>query len=185
MQNTGPYQNSPILNELHTHFPAFLYNEHQFQSVPDIFAYIRQQMHNRFDVYSAQRAQHNRQPRQRQRQRQRQPVYATMPTVPVYQPTATDAYSQFNRILVAAMAMPTVDFMDPVPVAPSTAQIEAGSTLHTAISDAPCAVCQDTIRIGEVTRRLNHCNHAFHRGCIDTWYQRNVHCPVCRHDIRS
>jgi hypothetical protein len=31
---------------------------------------------------------------------------------------------------------------------------------------------------------MNVCHHTFHKSCIDTWFQENVHCPVCRHDIR-
>jgi hypothetical protein len=38
---------------------------------------------------------------------------------------------------------------------------------------------------GHSVRRLNRCGHTFHTTCIDTWFQRNVHCPVCRHDIRE
>ena len=50
--------------------------------------------------------------------------------------------------------------------------------------DDNCAICQDVIEINQSVRRLTHCNHYFHEICIDTWFQRNVHCPTCRHDIR-
>ena len=33
-------------------------------------------------------------------------------------------------------------------------------------------------------RKLNQCGHLFHAGCVDNWFARNVHCPVCRADIR-
>ena len=202
MQNTGPYHNSPILNEIHTYFPALLY-DNNFQTVPDVFSYIRQQMRNRFDVYSTQRGQRRPpQPQRRnpwpqnprpQRQRGNHWTPSVTPVVQRYvahpQPVAADisAMNDFNRILYRAMAIPMPsDFMEPVAVAPSRAHIDAGSTLHTSLveSEAPCSVCQDAIRTGETIRRLNHCSHVFHQNCIDTWYQRNVHCPVCRHDIR-
>jgi hypothetical protein len=81
---------------------------------------------------------------------------------------------------------PPVGFMEPVVVAPSAEQIAAGSVLQVALAELenPCTVCQDVIAEGDELRRLTHCNHAFHKYCIDRWYQRNVHCPVCRHDIR-
>ena len=39
--------------------------------------------------------------------------------------------------------------------------------------------------MGEQVRTLTHCGHRFHVLCIDNWFQRNVHCPLCRHDIRD
>jgi hypothetical protein len=76
--------------------------------------------------------------------------------------------------------------MDPVIVRPTAAQIDAGTTLE--IVDAEedvCAICQDTMEAGSQARAIHACDHRFHVGCIDTWFQRNVRCPVCRHDIRD
>ena len=75
-------------------------------------------------------------------------------------------------------------FMEPVIVRPTTEQIAATTTLTTAVADGTCAVCQDEFSGASERRTLNFCHHTFHRGCIDTWFQTNVHCPVCRHDIR-
>ena len=242
MQN-GPYQDSPILNEIHTRFPALLYNPNQFESLNSVFMYVQEQMRNRYDVFSREQQRYDdvrpRQPRQPRQQRQprhsRQqaqpvpvdyvyqtpqpirpvytppqrrtgPVFTPQQRPPVYipppRPTApvvvrsADINSlletaDLNRIFLADLNRLFLggigaNFMDPVVVAPTAAQLEQGSTLHTTIADSetPCTVCQDNIGTGETIRRLNHCNHAFHRNCIDTWYQRNVHCPVCRHDIR-
>jgi hypothetical protein len=74
-----------------------------------------------------------------------------------------------------------------VPVYPTNEQIHAATTLHTAIQrqDDICAICQDDIETNQEMRRLNHCGHYFHRHCVDTWFQTNVHCPTCRHDIRE
>jgi hypothetical protein len=71
-------------------------------------------------------------------------------------------------------------------VAPTNDQIAAGSELmeHSAIpEDTNCAVCMER---GESQQwRKLHCTHLFHKSCIDTWFQRNAHCPVCRADIRE
>jgi hypothetical protein len=74
-----------------------------------------------------------------------------------------------------------------VPVYPTAAEIAEATTLHTAVrrQDDICAICQDDIETNQEVRRLNHCNHYFHRNCIDTWFQGNTHCPTCRHDIRE
>ena len=78
-------------------------------------------------------------------------------------------------------------FADAVPVRPTTAQISAATTeaTHAAEDGEVCAICQDDIISGCQTRTISHCDHTFHRGCIDTWFAQNVHCPVCRHDIRD
>ena len=78
-------------------------------------------------------------------------------------------------------------FTDAVPIVPSVLDIQTGSTVHqaTAVSESPCAICQDTIAVGNIVRKLRGCNHIFHIDCIDTWYQRSVLCPTCRHDIRT
>ena len=34
-------------------------------------------------------------------------------------------------------------------------------------------------------RKLNQCRHLFHAVCVDNWFARNAHCPVCRADIRA
>jgi len=79
---------------------------------------------------------------------------------------------------------PPGDFMEPVTVRATTAQIEANSTQVVPTEESVCSVCQDTIITTESARRLNFCNHVFHTRCIDTWLVQNVHCPMCRHDIR-
>ena len=78
-------------------------------------------------------------------------------------------------------------FLQPVPVRPTQEQIDANSTVGNLVSDTEhsCAICQDTLTNEQEGRKLNACGHWFHRNCIDTWLEGNVHCPVCRHDIRE
>ena len=74
-----------------------------------------------------------------------------------------------------------------VPVYPSNEEIETATSRYNASrrQEDICAICQDDIEANQEMRRLNHCGHYFHRDCIDTWFQGNVHCPTCRHDIRE
>ena len=74
-----------------------------------------------------------------------------------------------------------------VPVVPTTQQIETGTVVvpyEDVPDDVTCAVCQEHGLENDVWRRL-HCNHHFHSRCILPWFERNVHCPVCRADIRD
>jgi hypothetical protein len=79
------------------------------------------------------------------------------------------------------------EFLNPVVIRPSQEQINRATTVTTLETNSTenCAICQDNISSQSEQREINHCHHAFHRGCIDTWFQENVHCPVCRHDIRE
>jgi hypothetical protein len=86
------------------------------------------------------------------------------------------------------MGRPTMDqFLQPVVVRPTPEQIDANTTVGNLVSDTEhtCAICQDALTSEQEGRKLNACGHWFHRACIDTWLQGNVHCPVCRHDIRE
>lgn len=77
------------------------------------------------------------------------------------------------------------NLLQPVVVRPTQTQIAAGSQLLQLTEPDHCSVCQDSISTTQSARRLTVCQHVFHQGCIDTWYNRNVHCPICRHDIRE
>lgn len=95
------------------------------------------------------------------------------------------AATLLNQLFVAPIGRPT-PIMEPVVVRPTAAQIDAGTTVE--IVDAEeevCAICQDTMEAGSEARNINACDHRFHITCIDTWFQRNVRCPVCRHDVRE
>jgi hypothetical protein len=80
------------------------------------------------------------------------------------------------------LAPPT---FEDVEVAPTAEQINLATTRMHVDESMVCSVCQDTITTEDDVRRINHCEHSFHVGCIDTWFVRNVHCPVCRHDVRE
>jgi len=83
-------------------------------------------------------------------------------------------------------------FMDAIPIQPTAAQIEAGSEVlngSVVAEGTMCTICQENApsprdQVND-WRRLRGCLHLFHKSCIDRWYTRNAHCPVCRADIRA
>ena len=78
-------------------------------------------------------------------------------------------------------------FEEPVVVRPTQLEIVEHTHLATIIADVDdvCSICQEQYQPQTQVRVINHCSHRFHTRCIDEWFQRNVHCPVCRHDIRQ
>lgn len=79
-------------------------------------------------------------------------------------------------------------FMNPVPIRPTQAQIDAGTRLFMTDSSntrESCVICFDSISEGQAQRELRTCGHTFHRECIDRHFQASPRCPLCRHDIRS
>lgn len=240
--NTNPprHYGVGLLDDLHTFFPALLYEPERFGSVADVLAYVRDQTQRRFDLFSAGRQQYmasvgagagtaaagpagapslygSRGHPLGAAVAPRAPVppVAPPPTSPLQTPpqVTRQRIADRNGLLAAGellnlmlsppsttpgifdllgglTALETVQIpagaMDPVIVRPTRAQIQAGSTLEVVDSDEEvCAICQDELAAGTEARNLTYCDHRFHPGCIDTWFQRDVHCPVCRHDIRE
>lgn len=98
---------------------------------------------------------------------------------------AADATTLLNQLFRMPLTRSPPADMEPVVVRPTAAEIDAGTTIE--ILDAEeeiCAICQDTMEAGSQARNINACDHRFHVTCIDTWFQRNVRCPVCRYDVR-
>ncbi len=91
-------------------------------------------------------------------------------------------------ILMSATTRTIPVDMTPVPVVPTAEQIQA-ATILTSLpppADVVCTICQDSEVVGQSEWRIiRHCNHRFHKSCVDRWFQQNVHCPVCRFDIRD
>lgn len=258
----------PLLDDIHNYFPDLLYAPvEQFQSVASVLNYVRQQVRERFDLYSAgARAARGSAPAAPRQvfgdlpgSRRSDPVveeevhvtYSTeipnmrpVPLPPVsgaaahlsaaathdaedvavmnnlinvlmggmtapalpraprraVAPSSLDTLNLLNLAFSGAGAAggglnlfgpaPTVgvpaNFMEPVPVRPTAAQIAEGTVIETVDAEEEvCAICQDEMPAGSEARALRACDHRFHVGCIDTWFQRDVRCPVCRHDIRE
>ena len=74
------------------------------------------------------------------------------------------------------------NFLDPVPVVPTTSQIIAATENHVGVTETNCAICQEGVTCAT---RIRACGHCFHSGCIREWFTMNTRCPICRHDIRD
>jgi hypothetical protein len=192
-----PY-NIGLLDDLHNFFPAILYEPERFQNVQSLLLYFTQQTANHMNIYTRS-------------MRNYRASFAIPPPVersvpgPVVAASAEIHTETFdltpmfgtNNLAIADLlmllrgglggALPAAP-LEPVIVRPTAEQINTASTLAAAEEsdeDHSCAVCQENFTEGQAIRTINHCSHDFHKICIDEWFNRNVRCPVCRHDIRD
>lgn len=225
-----------FIDDIHNYFPAVLYEPERFHTVGDLLGYVRSQVRDHFDLFSAaNRAYvpqtrvivpnlqvfpaHIHPPYTHAHAHAHAPMPAPMPpatppprvvrtaAVPLEMNSLTtqlisemlgvrasplnlhprfETESIWNILGGLAGASSAAAFQEPVPVRPTAQQVLRASTLSTVnTAEQVCAICQDSMEQGSSARTLNSCHHGFHQACIDTWFTTNVHCPVCRHDIRE
>lgn len=159
------YYHIRLFDDIHNYLPDLLYADtRRFPTSQSILDYIRSQLRQRVDLYSNAARSHN--------------------NIVSVSYTLDDIMPSMNGLL-NLLNPPAA--LEPVIVRPTREQIQSASSIvELAATDTQvCAICQDTMNTSIQIRRLNHCRHLFHIQCIGTWFQRNVHCPVCRHDIRT
>ena len=91
---------------------------------------------------------------------------------------------QTSRIIMQ-IGQQTTDnnFMDPVPVVATPAQLRAATEREVqAPENMACSICQESLT---VATRLRSCGHHFHAACINEWFTQSARCPMCRNDIRD
>ena len=78
--------------------------------------------------------------------------------------------------------------MEDVQVFPSLRTLRESSSIHNygelETEQSTCTICRDNFEDNSIVRKLN-CGHIFHIGCIDTWFESNIRCPICRGDLRD
>lgn len=191
-----------FLDSLHNHLPELLYGApEQFGGGAPIVSYIQSQAQRRMDLFSAARRTYTAQvpqtpPRPLARaqateepimQRDTAQILARSLFAALSTPVPTQEYvvtPTFDIDMIRTMyRMP---IMEPVVVHPTVEQIAAGTQIEIVDADEEiCTICQDRMAPGSEARAIRVCDHRFHTECIDTWFQRSVICPTCRHDVRD
>ena len=205
MSNYQHYYDITLLDDLHNYFPDILYG-HQFDN-DRLVSYIRSQARNRFDLFTNATNNHNRR-NSNIVQMLGRPIPNDTIRVTYTMDEAHTEYSQEDNLLnplinlltaalhpqSSSMMFPRLSrqeglntFMEPVTIHPTQEQINNASSIVEPVNNSDnCAICQDAlIQDGRQVRRINTCHHMFHDNCIGTWFNRNVRCPTCRHDIRN
>ena len=81
-------------------------------------------------------------------------------------------------------------YMEDVVVRPTQAQIDRAVEYFAYDPTAEyiegrCPISLESFVEGEQLSRIRNCRHVFKQGVLNDWFSRNVHCPVCRYDIRD
>ena len=87
-----------------------------------------------------------------------------------------------------ANSPPITRFFESVVVRPTAQQITDACIECTAQQSDTilfCPITLDQFQLNERILKIRHCGHVFKRDALMSWFQRNVRCPVCRHDIRD
>ena len=221
-----------LLDDLHNYFPDILYAPQRFTSVVDLLAYIREQVRDRFDLFSSAQRDFNHRnmntihpstppvvstphpphtvrtpsPPPRVSYTTTTPPVTINPTNRMPPRTVRTSHSLLTELLIprstGSVEIENTLFglitglgglhpneqmlMEPVIVRPTEQQIQENTSIEILdTEDEQCAICQDAMNLGTEVRSIDACDHRFHTTCIDTWFTRNVHCPICRHDIRE
>jgi hypothetical protein len=199
-----------LLDDLHNFFPDILYNNRRFNTVRDLLQYISSQTRDQFNLYNRGLRQHSsissedefnfdpfslRRNIPRTTTPARPPptrvnvVSETIDITPMFGPSlgsgSTDD-TNFLSNLLNLLQQPQPRLPDSVIVSPTQEQINIATQIKTGASeDSICSICQDNFAINQIIREIKHCEHIFHKPCIDHWFEQHVHCPVCRFDIRD
>jgi len=81
-------------------------------------------------------------------------------------------------------------FYDNISVAPSRTQIENSTRIVqfseiTSPINSSCPITLERFDETSSVTQILHCGHIFTPSGIDSWFQSNVRCPVCRYDVRD
>jgi hypothetical protein len=210
MNTTAPYSVS-LFNDLHTYFPDILYNPDRFRTVSQLLQYISRQAQYHGNTFNRNQTTYNTISPPESRLLNPPSIIRTQPpriiaetiiapsilqepdtSIQFPAPSMSTSTAISNLLLTELLNYitppRTTRFQDPVPVIPTPQQIETATTLEQASQDeeyVQCTICQDMYTEGQAIRTIHHCHHSFHKTCIDSWFQSNTRCPICRYDIRE
>jgi hypothetical protein len=178
-----PIYGVQLFDDLHYYLPDLLYNNNRFINIADVFQYINNAMRHHFDRYSAATA------AARSQQEPRPTIMYYSNVSPAFRMLSEILHVSGGRVDGAEQQAPP-----PIPATPPNINIPTYNDLirETSIgivtqnmTDRMCVICHENMNAGTSVRIINHCQHMFHRECIDYWFSRSSSCPVCRYDIYS
>ena len=85
-----------------------------------------------------------------------------------------------------------LNMLSPVRITPSAEQISNATENYTyrILPETPirtriCPIDREPIVEGDNVTQINYCGHIFRSINLQTWFEHNSRCPLCRYDIRN
>jgi hypothetical protein len=124
------------------------------------------------------------------------PLYFNQTTSSFNQPTTPEPIRRPRTNMNTYSMFPTTirqhiqGFMEDVVVRPTQLQIDTAIEYITYdpsmnLLETRCPISLEDFAEGEQIMQIRHCRHVFKSSALRDWFSRNVHCPVCRFDIRE
>ena len=96
-------------------------------------------------------------------------------------PTSFDINTNANtNFFQNVIVRPTIGQIDH-----ATEEITYSNEQNTRVINTTCPITLEDFVDGDRICRIKHCGHAFKYTELSRWFNMNVHCPVCRYDIRD
>jgi hypothetical protein len=67
----------------------------------------------------------------------------------------------------------------------ATRNVSYSSNPIAAFMNSQCPITLEQFEDGQEVSQIIHCGHTFSTNGLESWFRQNVHCPVCRYDIRT
>ena len=110
-------------------------------------------------------------------------------SMPIAELTALFQTSQSSNSETNNTSRFSESFLAPVEVYPTQSQIEEATRI-VRYSDivspinSGCPISMEPFNDNNLVSIIRHCGHIFNTDNLNTWFQSNCRCPVCRYDIR-
>ena len=112
-------------------------------------------------------------------------------SVPSRTTNTRSPYRHLYRNWTTPMGNTYTNFFENVIVRPTAEQIQCAmeeitfSNGQSQVINNTCPITLEDFAEGDRICRIKHCGHAFKYRELSRWFNMNVHCPVCRYDIRD
>jgi hypothetical protein len=119
-------------------------------------------------------------------------VHEYMPNVPSPRNTQTTNLPSLDEqpvrlVSILSARQPRVVAADILPGRENNQQRESTSRSSQRSSNGNpiCTICLEEVIDSDNNKKVLHCNHTFHKNCIDRWLRTRSQCPVCRRRVQS
>ena len=99
---------------------------------------------------------------------------------------------QVRLVSILSAREPRVSVADIIPSrrsisAPQSQERESTSrsSQRSSNGNPVCTICLEEVIESDNNKKVLHCNHTFHKNCIDRWLRARSQCPVCRRRVQS